>query len=268
MSGKHVVLLSGGEASALVAIEVYRCYGNSDLILLNHDITERVEDADIKRFKQEVASYCGVPITYANMPGWETKDQFDVVIEAGAFKVGNGTALCTNRLKTAPFDTWLKANQPDDTCIFYYGFDKGEQARILRRSSIMAAKGYRTAFPLAFWERTISSTREVGIEPPLTYAVFKHANCIGCLKAGMQHWYVVYVHRPDLWQKALYAEDEIDYSIIKGHFLADLEPKFAQMKAAGIEATEKMPAATFWAHVKRVLHLQEQKHSVPCECAA
>jgi hypothetical protein len=267
MTNKHIVCFSGGEGSALVAVEVQRKYGTENLILLNHDISENVEDADVKRFKQEVADYCGVPITYANMPDWDKKTQFDVVVEAGAFKVGNGTALCTNRMKTAPFDKWLNDNQVDETCVIYYGFDKGEQARILRRASIMAAKGYRTDFPLAFWPRTIQSTREIGIEPPLGYAVFKHANCVGCLKAGMQHWYVVYCMRPDIWEKGKWSEEEIGYSIIKGHYLLDLEPKFARMKELGIEPTEKLLAATFWARAKKILDAPDDSN-IPCECAA
>lgn len=266
MTGKHIVCFSGGEGSALAAIEVYRRFGNSDLILLNHDISSRVEDFDVKRFKAEVAAHCGVPITYANHPEWDTKDQFDVVVEAGAFKVGTGTALCTNRLKTEPFYKWLEANKPDLTCTLYYGFGVPEKARIQRRSSILAAMGYKTGFP-CLWEGTIQSTLEIGIQPPQGYSVFKHANCVGCLKAGMQHWYLVYCTRTDIWHKALWAEDEIGYTIIKGHSLTELEPKFERMKALGIEATEKIPAATFWARSKKILGAEEQT-LLPCECAA
>lgn len=250
-----------------MAIEVLRKYGSSDLILLNHDIHPSVEDADVKRFKRDVAAHCGVEITYANMSGWDRKDQLDISIEEDAFKTNRGKALCTNRLKTAPFDRWLIENQPDTSCVIYYGFDASEQVRILRRSSIMAAKGYRTAFPLAFWERTIHSTTEIGIAPPLTYGVFKHANCVGCLKAGMQHWYVVFCTRPDIWEKAKLAEDAIDHPIIKDHFLADLEPRFMAMRCAGIEPTEKMQAQTFWAQAKKILKVAEDSN-LPCECAA
>lgn len=107
---KHVVCYSGGHSSALVAIEVVRKYGKENVILLNHNVSSKVEHADIKRFKQEVADYLGIVITYANMKDWETKDQLDVCMEIGAFKVGNGTALCTNRMKTEPFHKWLKDN--------------------------------------------------------------------------------------------------------------------------------------------------------------
>lgn len=267
---RHIVCYSGGHSSALVAIEVVRKYGKENVILLNHDITPASEGLDIKRFKDEVAVHIGLPITFCNMDSWDTKDQFDVVVEAGAFKVKNGTALCTNRMKTAPFQQWLQINgNPGD--IVYYGFDntKPERKRIQRRSSHLASLGFRTDYPLALWsERTIHSTQEIGISPPNTYGLFKHANCVGCLKAGRQHWYVVYCTRPDRWERGLWAEDEIGYTIIKGTSLSELEPLFAQMKAIGIEPTEHIPAATFWASVKQKIKAVEiDEHiELPCEC--
>jgi len=268
---KHVVCYSGGHSSALVAVEVVRKYGKDDVILLNHDIHPSVETEDIKRFKNEVAEYLGIEITYANHLEWDKKDQFDVVIEAKAFKVGSGTALCTNRLKTAPFDKYLNDNFSDKNCVIYYGFDKNETVRIQRRSSILALKGYRTEYPLAFWERTINSIEEIGISPPNTYSQFKHANCIGCLKAGKQHWYIVYCTRQDIWEKAKNAEDLIEYSIIKGVYLEELEPQFKLMKEAGVIPTEHIQSAKFWKQVKELLKsdsnqqldLQTEK---PCEC--
>ena len=200
---KHIVCYSGGHSSALVAIEVVRKFGKDKVVLLNHDINPVVENSDIKRFKQEVALHLELPITFANHPDWDKKkDQFDIVMEAKAFKVGSGTALCTNRLKTAPFERWLKDNVPDKNCVCYYGFDATEKTRLLRRSTIMANMGYKTDFPLALWgNRTILSTKETGIDPPNSYGMFKHANCTGCLKAGKQHWYIVYLTRPDVWEK-------------------------------------------------------------------
>ena len=47
----HIVCLSGGESSAIVAIEVWKKIGIDDVVLLNHDISSKVEDADVKRFK-------------------------------------------------------------------------------------------------------------------------------------------------------------------------------------------------------------------------
>jgi hypothetical protein len=277
---KHLVCYSGGESSALVAVEVARRFGIENLILLNHDINPWVESADIKRFKQEVAAHIGIPITYANMEGWDTKDQFDVVVEARAFKVGKGTALCTHRMKTKPFYAYLDSNFPrqgqegeenylERGVVIYYGFDKKETNRITRRASILGADDFKTDYPLAFWsERTIQSISEIGIKPPCTYDLFKHANCVGCLKAGKQHWYVVYCTRPDVWAKALWAEDCIGYSIIKDFYLADLEPLFARMKCAGIPITEHIKPGTFWKMVReKCPEIEPDEEDLkPCEC--
>lgn len=266
---RHIVCYSGGHSSALVAIEVVRRFGRESVVLLNHDIHASVEDADVKRFKREVAAFLGLPITYANHKHWDTMDQFDVVMDAQAFKVGVGTALCTHRLKTEPFMKWLKANVPDPSdVVIYYGFDKNEGVRIQRRAGIMGAQGYRTDYPLALWPRTIESTTEVGITPPLTYGAWKHANCTGCLKGGKQHWYVVFCTRPDIFEKAKRAEEEIDHSIIADATLAELEPMFAKMKAAGIPATEKIGSRRFWIDAKKRLTLavDEEIEAIPCEC--
>ena len=267
---KHLICDSGGHSSALAAIEVARKYGIKDLILLNHDINPRVEDVDIKRFKNEVAQYIGVPITYANMDGWETKDQFDVCREIGGFKFGLGQILCTNRIKTVPFDRYLSDNFPvlNGVCeevTIYYGFDMKEQDRIQRRSSILGVRGYKTDYPLALWEQTIQSTIEIGIKPPGTYGTFKHANCIGCLKAGKQHWYIVYMTRPDIWQKAKDTENEIGHSIKHDEFLEDMEPMFEEMKRNDVPATEHIPSAQFWKLAK--MHGKQLSFDdLPCEC--
>lgn len=267
---RHVVLLSGGHDSALVAVEVVRRYGRNGTVLLNHDIHARVEDTDVKRFKREVAAALGVEITYANHPEWDTADQFDVVRKARAFKVRNGQELCTSRLKTEPFMAWLKANAPPGTVTLYYGFDATENHRILRRSTILAAQGYESAYPLAHWPRTIHSTREIGVEPPLTYGAWKHANCVGCLKAGWQHWYAVYATRPDVWARGVEAEDDIGHTIHRDASLEERAPQFAAMLAAGVEPTEQVPPGAFWADARRKVHLPvaiEAADAKPCECS-
>lgn len=271
---KHIVCYSGGHSSAIVAIEVVRRYGKENCILLNHDINKSVESEDIKRFKIEVADYLDVPITYANHPQYDTKDQFDVCIDAKAFKVGNGTALCTNRLKTKPFEKYLASYFPisdnaQDVTI-YYGFDKNEKSRIQRRIGILSNMGYKSDYPLAFMsteDRAIFSTTEIGIKPPNTYGNFKHANCVGCLKAGKQHWYIVYLTRSDIWEKAKLAEDIIGYTIHKDQSLEELEPIFSNMQKANIVTTEHEKAVSFFARIRReypeVFIDNDEK---PCEC--
>lgn len=265
---KHVVCYSGGHSSALVAIEVVRRYGPGSVVLLNHDINERAEHADIKRFKQEIADHLAVPIIYASHPDPDA-DQFDVCVDAKAFKVKQGHELCTSRLKTEPFRRWLAANTVPAETIVYYGFDAGERVRVQRRSTIMAALGYRTEFPLAHWpRRTVWRTEEIGIARPLTYGVFTHGNCVGCIKAGKQHWYVVYCTRYDVWLKALEAEHLIGHSIDRDDYLEDLQDTFHEMYRAGVPATERIPQQRFWADAKKVVRIavEETKEALPCEC--
>lgn len=279
---KHIVCYSGGHSSALVAIEVVRKYGKEDVILVNHECLR--EEDDVSRFEKEVASYLGLPITYVNMENFDTKDQFDVVVEKKSFINPNSSAreiLCTHVMKTEPFMRWLNANfHPYNTlfedkkeCVIYYGFDADEPDRILRRSTILAVNGYKTAYPRAHWTTTITSTIEIGIEPPNGYSIWKHANCVGCLKAGWQHWYCVYVFRPDLWQRGKWSEDKIGYSIHKDFYLEEKEEMFAKMVKCGIEPTEKIQSQTWWAMVKKVLKEYDntvvdvtEEENKPCVC--
>lgn len=267
----YVVCYSGGHSSALVAVEAVRKYGKENVILLNHDISPEVEDADIKRFKREVAEYLGLETQYANMEGWENTPPLEVCIKKSAFKTSHDTVLCTYNLKTEPFYRWLKKNYPasyEEPCeeiTILYGFDAEEVGRIQRRASHLATLGYRSDYPLARWERTIQNIEEIGIQRPTTYERWKHANCIGCLKAGKQHWYAVYCTRPLIFKRAMEAEDIIGYSIIKDNYLRDLLPTFRKMRKAGIVPSDKMKFQTFWAMVRK--ELKEQDDILPCDCA-
>lgn len=270
---KYIVCYSGGHSSALCAIECVRKFGKENVILLNHDLSPEIEDADIKRFKNEVAEYLGLEITYANMDGWETKTPLRVCRELGGFKFNNSPVLCTTKLKTEPFARWLKENYPADAknvredIRLVYGFDKEETSRIQRRIGVAINQGYKCEFPLAFWDRTIQNTEEIGIERPSVYKLFRHANCKGCLKAGKQQWYLVYCLYPELWKEAIETENEIGFSILKDTFLEELEPKFKRMKCKGIVPSEKMKPQTFWAEVEKALPMEGQLSFLPCECA-
>lgn len=271
---KHIVCYSGGHSSGLVAIEVARRFGADNTILLNHDIHHSVEHADIKRFKQEVADHLGLPITYANYRDPEA-DQFDICVKEKAFKSNSGPVICTSRLKTRPFEAWLGVNAADKDCVIYYGFDNtaSDRVRVQRRVGALAAMGYRSDYPLALWqERSILATEEIGILRPSTYDVFQHGNCVGCLKAGWQHWYIVFCTRPDIWQKGKWAEEEIGYAIHHDDtgpvYLEDMEEKFTKMRAAGVEATERIPQQRFWAQARKVVAIAQIEDDKPCECTS
>lgn len=248
---KHIVCFSGGHSSGLVAIEVVRKFGKENVILLNHNINPDIELPDVKRFKQEIADYLGIPITYANHERWETITPIQVCVEKKTWvNVTNRSILCTYDLKTKPFYDWLDENYNEgDIC--YYGFDADEQTRITRRSLMMGGAGYKTDYPLALWDRTIQSSEEIGVSKPQQYDKFNHANCMGCLKAGWQHWYIIYCDYPHIWEEAKAGEESIGFSVHKGAYFEDKEEQFELMKELGIEPTEKIQSQTWWAMVRK-----------------
>ena len=271
---KHVVLFSGGHASALTAIEAVRKYGKESVILLNHDISSKVEHEDIKRFKKEVADYLGIPITYASAEGFDELTPLSVCRKMGTFTGGGARnkTICTYYLKTKPFAKWLEDNYPvakgdvRDDVEFLYGFHRDETARIQRRTGIMLAMGYRTDYPLIWQNRTIEAVEEIGISRPRTYNVFKHANCTGCLKAGKGSWYATYCLRRDIFNEAVEVEKEIGFSIFPDMFLEEMIPLFESMRNMGICPNENVNPQAFWAEVHKYMPGQ-MAIDVPCECA-
>ena len=267
---KYVACYSGGHSSAICAVETVRRYGKENVILLNHDLNERSEDEDIKRFKKEVADYLGLEITYANMDDWDELDQFDVCVRENAFKYGiQSSALCTQKLKTEPFKKWLDENYPVekgnvcDEITVMYGFDETETTRITRRVGVMAAMGYKTDFPMLWENRTIHDIEEIGIKRPRTYDIFKHANCKGCLKSGKQHWFIVYCLYPNVWEKAKMAEEQIGYSILRENYLSELESDFEKLKGK-LPMSELIKPQKFWAMARK---LSKDDDCLPCECS-
>jgi hypothetical protein len=226
----------------------------------------------------DISAYLGIPVTYANYKNIQDDslipDQFQICISEKQVTTPFGDHICTSRLKTKPFMKFLEENIPDKNCIIYYGFSKKEGKRILRRSSILGAKGYKTDFPMALWPSLkYTSSLQVGITPPLTYEVWEHANCIGCLKAGLLHWYVVYCTDIEAYRQGIEMEDVCNYTIhtitengakIK-ITLRELMPYFCQIKALGVKPTEHQNKIKFGRALKR-LGISEDKIFKPCEC--
>lgn len=276
---KHIICFSNGMGSALVAIEVVRRYGKDNVVLLNHGINPNKEEQDIRRFGKEVADYLQLPIVYANfreVPKLEDlPDQFDVCLEKKGFKKPNSAdAFCTYKLKTEPFYLWLNKFCSHQNCVIYYGFDEKENHRKVRKEGILLQDGWMSDFPLFWKERTIYSTEEIGIKPPCTYTVYKHANCKGCLKAGIQHWYVTYCSEYDIFCKAKDTEKKLGYTILRRSVAGKVMPYslerfeliFKKMKEAGIPASEHYDAQQFKKDLKK-FRVNEHTQNMPCDCS-
>lgn len=271
---KILVAFSGGQQSAVSAIEVHekykKLYGTDfckeNIILLNHDISSKVEHESIKKFKKEVSSYLGIPITYANADNFEERTPLKVVKSLGIIQTRPGQAFCTSILKTRPFYKYLETYCKDrENYKIVYGFTEDEPERISRRRTYLMSMGYDTEFPLAEGHRTIWNISDVGIKKPIVYRIFQHANCIGCLKANSKaHWYCVFCLRPDIFEEAMLTEEMQNHSIIRDVFLKDMVPYYEKLQAMGICPSDKGDNQSFWADVKK--HLPDQPSFVPCDC--
>lgn len=258
---KHIICYSNGVNSINVAIYIVNKYGKENCILLNHAINPQMEPESITKFGYKVSKYLGMQITYANYKNYQSyqiesiPNQFQVCEDAGTFiNPANRQILCTNRLKTAPFMKWLKDNYYNGSnCIIYYGFTKQEKHREDRRCKIMCSLGFETLYPIRQVDLPDDYYKITGIELPDHYEIFNHGNCYGCLKAGKQHWYCIYVLKRHIYMRGVKSEETIGYSIHKGHYLKDWIPEFEEMIKAGIEPTEKIKSQTFWANVRKIL---------------
>lgn len=268
---KYVVCYSGGRSSGECALSVAKKYGAENVILLNHNITGRVERKETKRYKQDVADYLGLEITYANHKNWEEKTPIQVVKDIGYFSNRKtGQVLCTYELKTLPFYNWLAENDPNCENVYIYGLDKDEPTRIANRSQKMGQQGYKTMFPMLWDDSEIVRLEDAGIKPPSCYDRFKHSNCTGCLKAGFQHWYIVYQEDRAMFDEVAEFELDVNYSLRrqkgKTAFLDDKRELFDKMISAGVPATEHIPHQKYWPMAKRMVESHEDEMEELAQC--
>lgn len=268
---KYVICHSGGRSSGECALSIANKYGAENVILLNHNITGRVERAETKRYKQDIADYLGLEITYANHPDWENKTPIQVVKDIGYFSnKQTGQVLCTYELKTLPFYRWLAENDPNGENVYVYGLDKDEPTRIANRSQKMGQQGYKTMFPMLWDESEIVRLEDAGIKPPSCYDRFKHSNCTGCLKAGFQHWYIVYQEDREMFNEVAEFELDVNYSLRrqkgKTAFLDDKRELFDKMIAAGVPANEHIAQQKFWPMAKRMVKNHEAEMDELAQC--
>jgi 3'-phosphoadenosine 5'-phosphosulfate sulfotransferase (PAPS reductase)/FAD synthetase len=147
-------------------------------------------------------------------------------------------APCTQRLKTLPFESWLKTNaQLGDTVLI--GYDWKELHRIPATQARYEKIGYAVDFPLANWQHDYSGNyadivrARWGIEPPAMYGLgYTHANCGGaCVKQGQGDWLRTLRYQPDVYARIEAWEEQMrqnptnaNYAILKDRTGGDTKP--------------------------------------------
>lgn len=203
LTGKVVVSLSGGVGSAIAAEIIIRQLGRENVILWFADVLG--EDPDLYRYLHDLMKRWG------GMLYWYTDGRHPhEVWEEKKIIPNSMIAPCTYELKIKPYRDFILAMPELPTVVI--GFKPKEKKRQLN-----CRISYKEAIPEAVVEYPVVdhpwgerdlcdvSREELGVEPPLTYALgFDYCNCIedgGCCRSGKRTWIQVLKYNPEGFRK-------------------------------------------------------------------
>lgn len=215
---KHIVLYSGGAGSAYTAYLLNHKYHN-DIILLHTPTYSEHPDAD--RFRQQFADYLGLPITVQA----DGRDIWQLIRDHHCLP-SDRIPFCSRELKGEQSDKFYKSMTED--FIVYLGYDGTEWRRAQRTSARLLHDGIKAEYPLIKAEISNQAIKdfirdELRICLPETYLYLEHNNCIPCFKGSKKHFYQVWKHYPEYFNKAVEAEHKIGYSVFKDKSLTELQ---------------------------------------------
>jgi len=219
---KHIVLYSGGANSAYTAYLVNKKY-HDDTILLHTPTYSEHPDAD--RFRKQFAEYLNLPITVQD----DGRDVWKLIDDHHCLP-SERIPFCSDELKSKQAAKFYQTL--NDKFIVYLGYDGTEWRRAQRTTARLAVKGIESAFPLI--EMNISSrlVKDCIMMPPIAiclpepYLYLKHNNCLPCFKGGKPHFYQVWKHYPEYFQKAVDKEIKIGHTVFKDVSLTELRKKW------------------------------------------
>lgn len=197
--GDHIIVwFSHGAASALAWKLTMERYGSfCDVHAVNNPVKE--EDADNKRFGDDVAEWVGAPLIEWKNPDYPSASAVDVWDSRKAMVFPRG-APCTVSLKKKARQDFEAKNRVD---WHVFGFTADEAHRhdrfvLTERDNVLPVLIEAGLTKQDCFDRLL----EAGIEPPRVYAEgYPNANCIGCVKAtSPTYWNLVRQTRPAVFE--------------------------------------------------------------------
>lgn len=220
MSTERVVVWwSAGAASTVAAMLTLREY--PDALLVYTDPGS--EHPDNKRFRSDVESWLGRPITVLKSDVYV--DTWDVW-EKTRWLVGSAGARCTVELKKR-----LRQQFEDMDDLQVFGYTVEEGARVKRFKA--ANPDVRLSVPLIDAGLTkadcLGMLERAGIELPAMYLLgYSNANCIGCPHGGAGYWNMIRRDFPDVFDRMAALERDLDVAVCRPGgvpvFLDELDP--------------------------------------------
>jgi len=231
---KHIILYSGGAASAYVAWLVNQEH-HDDTILLHTPTYSEHPDAD--RFRKQFADFLDLPIT-VQADGrniWQLMDDNHCL-------PSERIPFCSRILKTDQSAKFYKSITGD--FIVYFGYGGKEWRRAQRSVARLEHDGIKSAFPLLKLGKSDNDIKDIiknefRICLPEPYLYLSHNNCIPCFKGSPKHFYQVWKHYPEYFEKAEKAEYNIGHSVFKGIYLTELRKQW-ELQIPMFEDTEDL----------------------------
>ena len=214
---KHIVLFSGGAASAYLGWLVAKEHPD-DTILLHTPTYSEHPDAD--RFRKQAAEYIGLPITEQA----DGRDMWQLIDDENCLP-SNWIPYCTRILKQEQTKKFLQNLGEDFT--LYYGYGPDEWNRIQKQKARFDEIGWKSEYPL-FTKKLENATikniikNEWRICLPEPYKYLEHNNCIPCFKGGKGHFQRVAKYYPEYFLKAIEKEKQIGHTVFKDCTLQDI----------------------------------------------
>lgn len=205
--------LSGGVSSWGACRRWIDTHGSDGMVLLFTDVggdgTNPFvgEDPDTLRFRDDAAANLGIPLVNLR----DGRDIWDVFAEKRW--LGNSQlAHCSWELKTRPARGWMDANAAPGAKVII-GIDVTDIHRL--PAIAQRWKPYQAVAPLLdkppLWKPQLrAQLTDLGIKPSRMYELgFEHANCPGCVKAGIEHWLRLLTVMPERYAYAEAREQEL-----------------------------------------------------------
>ncbi|WP_129688299.1 hypothetical protein [Gottfriedia acidiceleris] len=232
----HVIMFSGGAASAYIAYQTVNTYGKENCKLF---FTNTLwEDEDNYRFMNEVSEYIGIDIT-ERIDGRTPEEVFYDYRFLGNARM----AKCSEELKVRQTLIYLEELRDEHNLepILYFGIGPHEKHRAENLTSFYEhwpLEPVQTRFPMIHTFREDLDVKGIiqndwGIKLPRMYTIaeelrpdlaalgfkgFSHANCGGrCVRGGFQHYAMLYA----IWPERYKEQEEMEENFRK-HFDKDV----------------------------------------------
>lgn len=206
------VWVSCGAASAVAAVETVLKYGTERVRLLNNPIAE--EDGDNRRFIEDLAILCGIPIEYVTSRPYPDQS-CESVWAARNYMSGPLGAPCTMILKKQARQDWEKENPVEWHVL---GFTADEK----RRHDRFVLTERENVLPVLIdlgltKDDCFVRVRSWGLELPRIYAMgYPNANCIGCVKSqSATYWNHVRKMHPLVFTRRAEQSRELGVRLVK-----------------------------------------------------